>query len=186
MTLMTLIPTALLTAVALPVEDSIEQQAARGVPVRAADTGTDDARRAAAARLLDISRFRERQAVTVRESIRAAQADLASECIDRAAEGRTLGECRSTAKLDAPTTARLTSSEPRLLDEVMVASQTVYARNFTATEMDEITRFFKTPVGQKYSRLYPQMLTDVTARKLTIARRYLIEATRAPTRRTTP
>ena len=149
-----------------------------------AATASDDTRRAAATRLLDASRFRARRQVTVAESVRAAQADLASDCLDQAIAGKPLAECRATATLPPAAAARLKASEPALLDEVMVATQTIYARTFTAAEMDEIARFFRTPVGQKYSAMYPQILREITARQLTIAKRYLIDAARAARRPT--
>lgn len=177
MTMLPLLPLALLTTAALD-----PPQTPRPAQTPAARTDIDDARRAAAGRLLEASRFRDRQRVLLPESLRAAQAELASECIDRAAEGRGLDGCRSTASLSPTATARLSASQLQMLDEVMVASQTVYARTFTAAEMDEITRFFRTPVGQKYGRLYPGILTDITKRKTTIARRYLGDATRGRAR----
>jgi hypothetical protein len=135
-----------------------------------------DARRAAAARLLVASRFRERQAVTIQEGLRAAELEVADECLRRAIDGRNLQTCRAIAKPSEAMRARLAESVSAILDEVIAASQSVYARRFTVAEMDEITRFFRTPVGQRYGDLYPQIISDVQLRKRAILRRYLTKA----------
>lgn len=141
-----------------------------------APTPDDDARRAAAARLLAASRFRDRQAVLLKDAVRAAESEMAEECLNRAAAGEDMKTCDAIAAPSATMKARLNANASDMLDEVMAASQTIYARRFTATEMDEITRFFRTPVGQHYGQLYPQLLTDVQLRKRAIARRYLTAA----------
>ena len=141
------------------------------------DAASDDARRAAAGRLLVASRFRERQAVVLEDGVRAAEAEQAAACLDRAAAGRDPVDCHASA--DTPAVrARLAARRAAMLDEIMVASQTIYARRFTADEMDEIIRFFRTPVGRKYGDLYPQVIGEVQARRSTIIRRYLADATR--------
>ena len=142
----------------------------------------DDARRAAAGRLLVASHFRERQAVVLPDGIKAAQGDLTTDCVDRAATGRSLADCRATADPSGTVATRLQARKSDMLDELMTASQTVYARRFTAAEMDEITRFFRTPVGRKYGDLYPQVIAEVQARRNAIVKRYLIAADRSASR----
>lgn len=136
----------------------------------------DDARRAAAARLLAASRFRERQAVLLKDALRVAESEMAEECLNRAAAGQSMKTCNAIAAPSPAMTARLAASESDMLDEVMAASQTIYARKFTVEEMDGITRFFRTAVGQRYGALYPQTLSEVQQRKRVIARRYLTAA----------
>ena len=136
----------------------------------------DDTRRAAAGRLLIASRFRERQAVLLKDALRAAEAEMAEECLARAAAGQNMKTCEAIAAPSPTMKARLAASESAMLDEVMAASQTIYAHKFTAAEMDEITGFFRTAVGQRYGQLYPQVLTEVQQRKRAIARRYLTVA----------
>jgi hypothetical protein len=135
-----------------------------------------DARRAAAARLLVASRFRERQAVTIEEGLHTTELEMAGECLQRAIDGRNMQTCRAIANPSEAMRARLAASESAILDEVIAASQSVYARRFTVADMDEITRFFKTPVGQRYGELYPQIISDVQTRKRAILRRYLTKA----------
>jgi hypothetical protein len=135
-----------------------------------------DARRAAAARLLVASRFRERQAVTIEEGLRTTELEMAGECLQRAIDGRNMQTCRAIANPSDAMRARLSASVSSILDEVIAASQSVYARRFTVTDMDEITRFFRTPVGQRYGELYPQIISDVQLRKRAILRRYLTKA----------
>jgi hypothetical protein len=158
---------AAVTAAAMPVIAST---------TKAAVDPVDDARRAAATRLLAASAFRNRQDVLIPEELRSAQADLTSECIDRAAAGESLNGCRATGKLDRAAQTRLTERRSDMLDEIMAASQTIYARQFSAAEMDQITRFFRTPVGQKYAARYPAILTQVQDVRKPILRRYLIQA----------
>jgi hypothetical protein len=135
-----------------------------------------DARRAAAARLLIASRFRARQAVLIKDAVRAAAAELSEECLNRAAAGHDMKTCESFVSPTSPVGPRMTATESAMLDEVMAAAQTIYARHFTVAEMDEITRFFRTPVGQRYAADYPQILNEVQARKRDILRRYLLAA----------
>ena len=135
-----------------------------------------DARRAAAARLLLASRFRERQAVTIEEGIRVARLEMADECLQRAIDGANMRTCKAVTEQGSAMKARLAARQSSILDEVVAASQSVYARDFTVAEMDEITRFFKTPVGQRYGNFYPQLIADVQARKRAILRRYLTQA----------
>ena len=142
-------------------------------------TSDEDARRAAAARLLTASRFRERQAVLLKDALRAAEAELGEECLNRAAAGQDMKACEAIAAPGAAMKVRLAASTSDMLDEVMAASQTIYARKFTAAEMNEVTRFFRTPVGQRYGALYPQLLTEVQLRKRAIARSYLMAAAAA-------
>lgn len=141
--------------------------------VAAAD---DDARRAAAARLLVASRFRERQVVLLKDAVRAAESEMTEECLGRAIAGHDMKACNAIAAPDAAMKARLVIAEGDMLDEIMAASQTIYARRFTVAELDEITRFFRTPVGQRYGQTYPQILSEVQARKRAIVRRYLVAA----------
>jgi uncharacterized protein len=160
---------------------------AAAMPVIAAQTQTsdnvvDDARRAAATRLLAASHFRNRQEVVLPDGIRTAQADLTSDCIDRATDGSNLSECHATGKLDAAVQARLAASHSDMLDEIISASQTIYARQFTVSEMNQITAFFRTPVGQKYAARYPTILEQVQDARRPILRRYLIAAARFRTK----
>lgn len=148
-----------------------------------AATPDDDARRAAAGRLLAASRFRERQMVLLKDGLRAAESEMAEECLNRAVAGQDMKTCDAITAPDAAMKSRLAAVEPEMVDEIMAASQTIYARRFTAAEMDEITRFFRTPVGQRYGAMYPQVLTDVQVRKRAIVRRYLtVAAARAKAR----
>ena len=135
-----------------------------------------DARRAAAARLLVASRFRERQTVTIKDGIHAAELEMAGECLQRAIDGRNMQTCKAIANPSDAMRARLAESVSAILDEVIAASQSIYARRFTVAEMDEITRFFRTPVGQRYGELYPQIISDVQQRRRAILRRYLTRA----------
>ena len=174
----TAICAAMATTLAVGAGYSQTPRARLKMPPAAADPAVDDARRGAAGRLLVASRFRERQAVLLDDSIRSARATLLSECLDRAEEGRNLADCRATGEPTPEIAARLAARRPAMLDEIMAASQTIYARRFTASEMDEITRFFQTPVGRKYGEFYPQIIAEVQSRKAAIARRYLIQAAR--------
>ncbi|WP_426261237.1 DUF2059 domain-containing protein [Sphingomonas sp. DC1100-1] len=174
----TAICAAMATTLAVGAGYSQTPRATLKMPPAAADPAVDDARRGAAGRLLVASRFRERQAVLLDDSIRSARATLLSECLDRAEEGRNLADCRATGEPTPEIAARLAARRPAMLDEIMAASQTIYARRFTASEMDEITRFFQTPVGRKYGEFYPQIIAEVQSRKAAIARRYLIQAAR--------
>jgi uncharacterized protein len=174
---------AIVSHLALPL---LAQSGAVQRPVQApavAPATTDDARRAAAQRLLQVSRFRARQDVHLGDTLQAAQADLQADCLDRAADGRALTGCDATARPDPGAAARLQAARPQILDEIMIATQTVYAQRLTVAEMDEMARFFRTPVGQKYSTLYPQMIADVEQRKHAIVRRYFVAASRPPARR---
>lgn len=145
----------------------------------ASDPVDMDARRAAAARLLAASRFRDRQAVTIDEGIHAAELEMADECLQRAIDGANMRTCKAVAQPSPAFRARLAASESMILDEIVAASQSIFARRFTVADMDEITRFFKTPVGQRYGDVYPQLITDTQARKRTILRRYLTRAATA-------
>lgn len=140
-----------------------------------------EARRAAAARLLVASRFRERQAVTIQEGLHTAELEMAGDCLQRAIDGRNMQTCRAIANPSDALRARLAASQSAILDEVIAASQSVYARRFTVAEMDEITRFFDTPVGRRYGEFYPQIIADVQQRKRVILRRYLNKAAAEPT-----
>ena len=140
------------------------------------DSSDMDARRAAAARLLAASRFRERQAVTIDEGLRAAGLEMADDCLQRAIDGTNMRVCKAVAQPGAAMKARLAASRSAILDEVVSASQSVYARHFTVAEMDEITHFFNTPVGRRYGDFYPQLIADVQTRKRAILRRYLTKA----------
>jgi uncharacterized protein len=142
----------------------------------------DDARRAAATRLLTAGMFRNRQDVLLNEGLRSAQADLTSDCVDRAAEGQNVSDCRATGRLDQGMQARLSASRSDMLDEIMSASQTIFARQFSAAEMDQITRFFRSPVGQKYASRYPEILEQVQEARKPILRHYLIAAARPRTK----
>ncbi|RZF60720.1 hypothetical protein EWE75_21520 [Sphingomonas populi] len=64
----------------------------------------------------------------------------------------------------------LAANRSAILDDVVAASQSVYGRR----SADEITRFFRTLVGQRYGGLYPQLISDVQAR------RYLTKAAAEP------
>ncbi|MGY2734583.1 DUF2059 domain-containing protein [Sphingomonas sp. UYP23] len=152
-------------------------------PAANADAAADyDERRAAAGRLLVVSRFRARQAVLIKDAIRAAESEMTEDCLNRAATGRNMKPCEALVSPSASTRARLAASESAILDDVMAASQTIYAKRFTATEMDEIARFFRTPVGQRYAATYPQLLTEIQSRKREIVRRYLSAAASADTK----
>jgi uncharacterized protein len=151
-------------------------------PTASSNAVIDDARRAAATRLLTAGMFRNRQDVLLNEGLRSAQADLTSDCVDRAAEGQNVSDCRATGRLDQTTQARLSASRSDMLDEIMSASQTIFARQFSATEMDQITRFFRSPVGQKYAARYPEILEQVQEARKPILRRYLIAAARPRTK----
>lgn len=152
-------------------------------PAANADAAADyDERRAAAGRLLVISRFRARQAVLIKDAIRAAESEMTEDCLNRAATGRDMKPCEALVSPSASTRARLAASESAILDDVMAASQTIYAKRFTAAEMDDIGRFFRTPVGQRYAATYPQLLTEVQSRKRKIVRRYLSAAASADTK----
>lgn len=149
-------------------------------PAANADAAADyDERRAAAGRLLVVSRFRARQAVLIKDAIRAAESELTEDCLNRAAAGRDMKPCQAFDSPSAGTKARLAASESAILDDLMAASQTIYARRFTAAEMDEISRFFRTPVGQRYASISPQLLNEVQTRKREIVRRYLSAAASA-------
>jgi len=169
-----------LDGVVTPGQHAAAPQASRAVQaqpaVQSPAPADMDARRAAAARLLVASRFRERQAVTIQEGLRTTELEMAGECLQRAIDGRNMQTCRAIANPSDAMRARLAESVSAILDEVIAASQSVYARRFTVAEMDEITRFFKTPVGQRYGELYPQIISDVQARKRAILRRYLTKA----------
>lgn len=152
-------------------------------PAANADAAADyDARRAAAARLLVVSRFRARQAVLIKDAIRAAESEMTETCLNRATAGRDMKPCEALVSPSPATRARLAASESAILDDLMAASQTIYARRFTAAEMDEISRFFRTPVGQRYASIYPQLLKEVQSRKREIVRRYLSAAASADTK----
>jgi hypothetical protein len=169
-----------LDGVVTPGQHAAAPQASRAVQaqpaVQSPAPADMDARRAAAARLLVASRFRERQAVTIQDGLRATELEMAGECLQRAIDGRNMQTCRAIANPGDAMRARLADSVSAILDEVIAASQSVYARRFTVAEMDEITRFFKTPVGQRYGELYPQIISDVQSRKRAILRRYLTKA----------
>jgi hypothetical protein len=152
-------------------------------PAANADAAEDyDARRAAAARLLVVSRFRARQAVLIKDAIRAAESEMTEECLNRAATGRDMKPCEALVSPSPAIKARIVASETAILDDLMAASQTIYARRFTTAEMDEIARFFRTPVGQRYASISPQLLNEVQIRKREIVRRYLIAAASADTK----
>ncbi|MDY7523774.1 DUF2059 domain-containing protein [Sphingomonas sp. 10B4] len=152
-------------------------------PAANADAAADyDERRAAAGRLLVVSRFRARQAVLIKDAIRAAESELTENCLDRAATGRDMKPCQAFVSPSAGTRARLAASESAILDDLMAASQTIYARRFTAAELDEIARFFRTTVGQRYALTSPQLLNEIQSRKREIVRRYLSAATAADTK----
>jgi hypothetical protein len=46
--------------------------------------------------------------------------------------------------------------------QVTAATARVYASRFSEAELKEIVAFFKTPIGQKYTRLTPFILDDVS------------------------
>jgi len=152
-------------------------------PAANADAAADyDERRAAAGRLLIVSRFRARQAVLIKDAIRAAESELTEDCLNRAAAGRDMKPCQAFDSPSAGTRARLAASESAILDDLMAASQTIYARRFTAAQMDEIARFFRTTVGQRYASISPPLLNEVQSRKREIVRRYLTAAASADTK----
>ena len=54
--------------------------------------------------------------------------------------------------------AQLVAQQDRILDTLGEAAETLYARQFTASEMDDLSRFFESDIGQKYSKAYPSIL----------------------------
>jgi uncharacterized protein len=46
------------------------------------------------------------------------------------------------------------------LREVMKDAPAIYARHFTASELRELTAFYKTPLGQKSLKAMPQIMAD--------------------------
>ncbi len=126
--------------------------------------GYDPDRRAAARRLLDASGFRARQQALAPESWQAARAERLADCLDRAVAGRQLS-CAPTPGEDAKVKAMLAAEQDRTLDTLGEAAETLYAGRFTAAEMDQLSAFFQSDIGRKYSQAYPGILARFQAAK---------------------
>lgn len=70
-------------------------------------------------------------------------------------------------QVDAATMAQLRSeferSQVSLMSEMMVEAPSVYARHFTAEELDAIVAFYRTPAGAKLLKTMPQAMAEVQA-----------------------
>jgi hypothetical protein len=51
-------------------------------------------------------------------------------------------------------------SDPKLVDELYNEALTLYARYFTAQEMDQLAAFYRTPTGQKTLNVMPQLTME--------------------------
>jgi hypothetical protein len=50
--------------------------------------------------------------------------------------------------------------DPTMLDEMLRATEQIYARHFTAAELHQIAAFYKTPVGAKMLATMPQLMGE--------------------------
>lgn len=50
--------------------------------------------------------------------------------------------------------------DPKLIDEMLNAMPALYARHFTVAEIQEMGRFYKTPLGAKTLKVMPQLMAE--------------------------
>lgn len=155
-----IVAVGLVTAPALAAKPGVSAPApaaARPSSDGSVSDGYDPDRRAAARRLLDASGFRARQQALAAESWQAARAERLADCLDRAVDGRR-PDCSSSPAEDAKVKAILAGEQERTLDTLGEAAETLYAGRFTAAEMDQLSTFFESDIGRKYSQAYPGIL----------------------------
>lgn len=51
-------------------------------------------------------------------------------------------------------------NDPKLIDEMINAMPALYARHFTVAEIQEMGRFYKTPLGAKTLKVMPQLTAE--------------------------
>jgi hypothetical protein len=51
-------------------------------------------------------------------------------------------------------------ADPKMIDEMVATSVPLYARHFTADEINQVAAFYKSPVGAKTLRLMPQLESE--------------------------
>ncbi|SHN38462.1 hypothetical protein SAMN05192549_109130 [Duganella sacchari] len=57
-------------------------------------------------------------------------------------------------------TMQAVMSDPALVDEIMAETVPLYARNFSAAELKQITAFYRTPVGAKMLSSMPKLMGE--------------------------
>jgi hypothetical protein len=51
-------------------------------------------------------------------------------------------------------------SDPAIIDDMVRETEALYARHFTAAELNEMAAFYRTPVGTKMLTLMPQLMSE--------------------------
>ena len=137
-------------------------------PVAFAQQAVDPAATAAVKELLETMKYREMMTA----SFQQMQAQL-PKMMEQMATGAIEGNAKLSAadkqkalekmRKDLPGAASAfaaTFNDPKLMDELVAETIPLYARYFTAPEIQQMAQFYKTPVGQKMMATMPQIMGE--------------------------
>jgi uncharacterized protein len=142
----------------------VSAQTAPAAPAPAADPASA----AAAHRLFEAMNYRvvaQGMLNQMTQSLPAAMRQGAEAAID---SNRKLSEEQkraAVAKLDRDLPQVVAAiqgifSDPATVDEMLRETEQLYARHFTAAELDQIAAFYRTPVGAKMLASMPQLMNE--------------------------
>ena len=131
----------------------------------------DPATAAAVQELLTTMKYREMMQQTMQQMNSAMPKMMmqgASAAINSNAKGTAEQKKAAIAKMERELPIAVASfstmlSDPKLYDELIAETIPLYARNYTAAEIGEITVFYKSPVGAKMLATMPMLMNESMA-----------------------
>ena len=139
-------------------------QTAPAMPAPAADPASA----AAAHRLFEAMNYRvvaQGMLNQMTQSLPAAMRQGAAAAIDGNRKLSAEQKRAAVAKLDrelpqAVAAIQSIFNDPATIDEMLRETEQLYARHFTAAELDQIAAFYRTPVGAKMLASMPQLMNE--------------------------
>ena len=141
---------------------------ALATPVAFAQGTVDPAATAAVKELLETMKYRQMMAASFKQ-LQAQLPQMMEQMAAGAIQGNAkLSEADKKAALEkmhkeVPAAAEAfsaTFSDPKLMDELVAETIPLYARHFTAPEIKQMAKFYKTPVGQKMMTTMPAIMGE--------------------------
>lgn len=137
-------------------------------PARAQAPAADKAATAAAQELFDSMNYRavmlgamQQMSQGIAGSMRGGAEAAINNNPNLSAEDKQKALARMEAELPRAVAAmQAVINDPGLIDEILAETVPIYARNFTADELKQISAFYRTPVGAKMLAKMPQLMGE--------------------------
>ena len=163
----------------LPAQAQAQAQAqVQDAQAPAASSATDPAMKVAVAQMLDVMAFPALTRQIFDQMLQSVPSMMRQAAMQNIASNPKMTEARKQRALEnvdeeiplAVTTLTQVLADPTLIEELGAEMVSLYARFYTVQEVEQLTAFYKTPLGRKMLATMPQLSTESMA----ISQRVLI------------